>query len=99
MRRTGSPAIEKKFMEEYRDEITLHKAAKTAFDAFSVKKLPKIKELNEEYAKVLSEKKALYADYRQERKRMQEYTIARKNVETILEIAPEKKKPMMTNQR
>lgn len=89
----------KKFMEEHRDEITLHKAAKAAFDAFSVKKLPKIKELNEEYAKVLSEKKALYADYRQERKRMQDYTIARKNVETILEIAPEKKKPMMTNQR
>ena len=78
----------KSFMEEHREEITLHKAAKAAFNELSVKKLPKIRELNDEYARILSEKKALYAAYRKARKQMQEYAIARKNVETILEIEP-----------
>ena len=78
----------KSFMEEHREAITLHKAAKAAFDELSVKKLPKIRELNDEYARILSEKKALYAAYRKARKQMQEYAIARKNVETILEIEP-----------
>ena len=78
-------------MEEHREEITLHKAAKAAFDALSVKKLPKIKELNDEYTTDLSEKKRLYAEYRQARKRMQEYAIARRNVEMILEIDPGRK--------
>ena len=36
-------------------------------------------------------------DYRQRRKQMQEYTVARKNVEMILEIDPEKER-MMTMQ-
>ena len=89
----------KKFMEEHREEITLHKAAKAAFDELSVKKLPKIKELNAEYAAILSEKKALYGDYRKARKAMQEYTIARKNVETILEIHPERNEQTTTVQR
>ena len=89
----------KKFMEAHREEITLHKAAKTAFDALSVKKLPKIRELNEEYSRVLSEKKKLYADYRKARRQMEEYAIARKNVETILEIEPEKKTRAATMHR
>ena len=89
----------KKFMEEHREEITLHKAAKAAFDELSVKKLPKIKELNAEYAAILSEKKTLYGKYRKARKAMQEYTIARKNVETILEIHPERNEQTMTVQR
>ena len=54
----------KKFLEEHRQEILLHKAAKSAFDELHVKKLPKVKELNAEYAEVLAEKKKLYGDYR-----------------------------------
>ena len=50
------------------------------------------------YARVLSEKKSLYAEYRQRRKQMQEYTVARKNVEMLLEIDPEKEE-MTTFQR
>ena len=73
-------------MEEHREEITLHKAAKATFDQLGVKRLPKIKALNEEYEAILAEKRALYADYKVARKQMQEYAIARKNVEPILEI-------------
>ena len=48
----------KKFLEEHCTEITLHKAAKAAFDESNLKTLPKIKELDAEYSKLLTEKKA-----------------------------------------
>ena len=47
----------KKFREEYEKEILLHQAAKNAFDEMGIKKLPKVKELQTEYAKLLEEKK------------------------------------------
>ena len=62
-------------------EITLHKAAKAAFDQLNVEKLPTIRELNEEYDRVLRGKKKDYAEYRTARKEMQEYLRARQNVE------------------
>lgn len=48
----------KKFLEEHRQEILLHKAAKNAFDELHLKKLPKVKDLNAEYAEILAEKKS-----------------------------------------
>ena len=39
------------------------KAAKNAFDELGVKKLPTVKSLQEEYAKLLTEKKTAYADF------------------------------------
>ena len=54
----------KRFLETHRTEITLHKAAKAAFDESNLKKLPKVKELDAEYSKLLTEKKARYPDYR-----------------------------------
>lgn len=69
------------FYEEHRMEITLHKAAKAAFDKLNVEKLPTIRELNEEYDRVLRSKKKDYAEYRAARKEMQEYLRARQNVE------------------
>ena len=68
------------FFEEHRQEITLHKAAKAAFDQLGTEKLPTIRELNEEYDTVLRRKKAAYVDYRTMKKEMQEYSRARKNV-------------------
>ena len=46
----------KKFREKHEEEILLHQAAKNAFDEMGVKKLPKVKELQIEYAKLLEEK-------------------------------------------
>ena len=54
----------KKFREEHEEEILLHQAAKNAFDEMGVKKLPKVRELRAEYAKLLEEKKKTYAEYR-----------------------------------
>ena len=60
----------KKFLEEHRQEILLHKAAKNAFDELHLKKLPKVKDLSAEYAEILAEKKKLYGEYRQVKKDM-----------------------------
>ena len=71
----------KKFFEAHREQITLHKAAKAAFDETSLKKLSKVKELDAEYAALLSQKKATYPAYRKARDEMQELKKAQKNVE------------------
>ena len=71
----------KKFLEAHREEITLHKAAKAAFDEAGLQKLPKVKELDAEFADLLTKKKATYPDYRKVRNEMQELVRAQKNVE------------------
>ena len=71
----------KKFLEAHREEITLHKAAKAAFDEAGLQKLPKVKELDAEFSELLTKKKAAYPDYRKARNEMQELVRAQKNVE------------------
>ena len=71
----------KKYLEAHREEITLHKAAKAAFDEAGLQKLPKVKELEAEFAELLTKKKAAYPDYRKARNEMQELVRAQKNVE------------------
>ena len=71
----------KKFLEAHREEITLHKAAKAAFDEAGLQKLPKVKELDAEFAELLTKKKAAYPNYRKVRNEMQELVRAQKNVE------------------
>ena len=71
----------KKFLEQHREQITLHKAAKVAFDEAGLKKLPKVKELNVEYAELLAKKKSAYPEYRKARDEIQELMKAQKNVE------------------
>ena len=71
----------KVFLETHREEITLHKAAKAAFDEAGLQKLPKVKELDAEFSELLTKKKAAYPDYRKARNEMQELVRAQKNVE------------------
>ena len=82
----------KKFLEEHRQEILLHKAAKKAFDELGVKKLPKVKELNAEYAEILVEKKKLYGEYREAKKEMQEIQRAKYDIDQFLKDDEEQKK-------
>lgn len=74
----------RKFYKAHREEITLYKAAKAAFDQLGMKKIPRVAELNEEYRIILQEKSRLYAQYRQDRDRMKELATAQKNAEMIL---------------
>lgn len=73
----------KKFYEAHRDEIILHKAAKEAFSKLPDGKIPKVKDLNEEFARLLSEKKAAYSEYKKIKKEMRDYQIAKQNVESF----------------
>ena len=93
-RKTG---YSKHFLEGHRAEITLHKAAKAAFDEANLKKLPKVKELDTEYSKLLTEKKALYPDYRKAKEEMQELLRAKRNVELF--FAEEKSSTEKTKSR
>ena len=68
-------------MEAHREEVTLHKTAKVAFNESGLKKLPKVKDLNAEYSALLTKKKALYPEYRKARDEMQDIVKAQKNVE------------------
>ena len=75
----------KKFFEAHREEITIHKAAKQAFDELGLKKIPRVKELNEEYYKLMAEKKKMSSEYYETRAAMQELLKAQKNVEMFLD--------------
>ena len=80
----------KKFFEEHREEITLHKAAKEAFSKIKGK-IPTIKELNAEYSEVLGEKKKTYAEYRQARQEMKDYQTAKYNIDRFLQTEEQEK--------
>ena len=77
--------------EAYWEELTLHNAAKEAFEESGRKKIPGIKKLNEEYAELLTAKKQAYAEYRLVREEAQELAIAERN---ILELYEAEKKEM-----
>ena len=61
------------------------KDGKNAFDDMGVKKLPKVKELQTEYARLLEEKKKTYAEYRHSREEMRELLAAKANVDRLMD--------------
>lgn len=65
---------------------------KTAFDDMGVKKLPQVKELQAEYARLLEEKKKIYAECRRSREEMRELLTAKANVDRLLKLDEEQKK-------
>ena len=87
----------KKFFEAHREEITLHKAAKQAFDELGMRKIPKVKELSAQYAEILAEKKNAYTEYRKINAEAQELAIAERNIESLYEV--EKKEEQRILQR
>ena len=87
----------KKFYEEHEQEIILHKAAKDIFSHYEKGTIPKMKELKEEYQRILAEKRLLYQEYQQEKKDMHEYLIAKKNMDLIL--GKEEKEEKESNKR
>ena len=70
--------------EQETGEANIVKAAKKAFDELGVKRPPSVKSLQEEYAKLLSEKKAAYAEYRRSRDEMRELLLHKQNVDRML---------------
>lgn len=77
------------FHTAHEADLLLHEAAKRAFDAQGVKKLPTVKVLQTEYADLLTKKKAAYEDYKRLRKENQELQAVKSNVDTLLRIEEE----------
>ena len=89
----------KKFLADHESEIILHKAAKKFFDEQQITKLPTVKSLQEEYAKLLSEKKSAYADYREAKEEHRSLSLAKANVDRILGEEPEQSAPEKENEK
>ena len=73
-----------KFYGEHESELALYKAAREAFNQLPERKIPKIKDLNVEYAEILKHKKELYSEYRQSKKEMQDFVTAKHNIDSFL---------------
>jgi hypothetical protein len=74
----------KKFYLENEKAIEDCKKAKAFFDEQKLEKLPTIKSLKQEYAKLLAEKKTLHAGYHPTKNHMQEILIAQQNCRMLL---------------
>lgn len=81
----------KKFHEEHRAELTLHKAAKAAFEELGVKKLPTIKALQAECDELFSVKNKAYSKYHTARKEMKDILTAKANIDRLLGMEQEQK--------
>lgn len=80
-----------KFYEEHRADLTLHKAAKAAFEKLGVKKLPTIKALQAECDELFSAKNKAYSKYHTEKKEMQDILTAKANIDRLLGLEQEQK--------
>jgi len=84
-----------RYFAEHESDIVIHRAAKKVFNELGLQKLPTVKNLQTEYAELLAEKKAAYAQLQDARDEMRELTIHRENLRQILgtdERAAEKTK-------
>ena len=77
----------KSYLAAHEADIVIHKAAKKAFDELSVKKLPSVKSLQEEFAALLKEKKDAYAELKAVRDELRELTVHKANYEELLDLA------------
>ena len=74
----------RKFYDAHEDAIEQHRAAKRYFTEHCFGKLPKVKDINELFDKLVAEKRAAYAEYRAIRDEHRELLVHRHNVETFL---------------
>ena len=74
----------KKFLAEHESEIILHRAAKNKFNELGFKKLPTVKSINTEYAKLIAKKKKVYSEYYSFKDKHKTMLIHKSNVDKIL---------------
>ncbi len=74
----------RRFYDEHENDIEQHRAAKRYFSEHCTGKLPKMKDLNAEFDKLVAEKREAYAEYRAIRDEHRELLVHRHNVEVFL---------------
>ena len=84
---------DKNFFREFEDKIILHQAAKKAFNALGLKKLPSIKTLKTEYASLKSEKNKLYSEYKKTKDEVKKLTVIKANTDRLLAYSKDEKSP------
>lgn len=73
----------KKFLEAHREDILIHKAAKQAFE--ELEHIPRVKELNAEYAQIQAKRSELRSELQAARKKSREYELAKENIRMFFE--------------
>ena len=81
----------KRFYAEHEAELLIYKAAEEVYKNAPGRKIPPMQELRDEYGRILAEKKAEFLEYAQIKKDMNEYLIAKKNLELLYQQEEEKK--------
>ena len=82
----------KKFLVEHEADIEIYRAARADFQRLlNGAKLPRMEALVEQGRKLAAEKKALYAEYREAKKAMQEVTTVKANIDYLLGFTGQEK--------
>ena len=74
-----------KFRRPHEQEIEAHKEAKQVFDSLKTKKIPKLKDVQEEYNCLQAEKESIDRQYKTDRQEMRQLLIVQENVRRILD--------------
>lgn len=74
------------FKQAYVTDLLLFKEAKNKLKELGLSKVPKMKDLKEEYASLQTEKKKLYAIYHENKKDLKDFENVKRNVDLILNI-------------
>ncbi len=78
------------FKKEHNGDIIKHEKAKTFFEKTNQKKLPKVKELQQQYQHLLEEKQQLCQQYTIAKKEMLEYQTTKQNIDKLLQTEQKK---------
>lgn len=84
----------KKFYEEHKDDIDMHKRAKAAFDKLEGKKIPSLKDLQAEKKQLTEERKIINEEYQVVHRKMREMLVTEANIKRILFTNTEKDSPV-----
>lgn len=79
------------FREKYQQELLTYEAAVEVYKSVPDGKMPKMKELREQYGEVLAQKKEAFQKYASFKKEVNEYLITRRNLEMIYQEEQEDK--------
>lgn len=87
----------KKFLEAHREDILIHKAAKQAFE--ELEHIPRVKELNAEYAQIQAKRSELRSELQAARKKSREYELAKENIRMFFEQDTRREEERMKGQQ
>ena len=73
------------YRRKYESSLILYEASGKALKDAGIKKLPKLTDLQKEYAALQKKKDAIYSDYGKLKKKVKEYQRIKQNVDKILQ--------------